>query len=310
MANRNYDIIIVGGGPAGLSAGIYAARARLKSLLIEKGVVGGAIINTGTVENYPGFAHGVTGLELTELMNEQAKKFGLEMVTAEVAALELNGDQKIIKTTDGDFSTRAVVVASGTERAKLGVPGEEQFIGRGVGFCAVCDACLYRDRVVAVVGGGNAAINEALELAKFATKVIVIHRRDELRATKIVQERAFAAPNIEFMWNTVVEAIEGDQLVNKIKVRNVITGEKSDLPVSGIFVATGSKPNTEFLKGQVPLNEAGAVIVNERMETAVPGILAAGDVRVNSIRQVISAAGDGATAAIFAEKYLVEKFKH
>jgi len=307
MANHVYDVIIIGGGPAGLSAGIYAARARLKSLLIEKMAVGGTMVNAGVVENYPGFPHGVGGLELAELINEQVKKFGLETVIAEVTRLEIKDDQKIVKTSGGDFITRAVIIASGSERAKLGVPGEQEFIGRGVAFCAVCDACFYRDLRVAVVGGGNAAINEALELTKFAAKVIVIHRRDELRATRILQEKAFANPKMEFLWNTVVEAIEGDEVVRRLRLRNVVTGEKSILEVSGIFVATGSKPNTEFVSGLVPLDEAGAIITNERMETGVPGIFAAGDIRSNSIRQVVAAVGDGAVAAIFAEKYIVEK---
>ena len=310
MPDQEYDVIIIGGGPAGLSAGIYTARARLKSVLIEKMATGGAIVNAGEVENYPGFPKGIGGLELTQQMDEQAKKFGLESIIAEVTELEIKEDKKIIKTSGGDLTAKAVIVASGSERAKLGVPGEDKYMGKGVGYCAVCDGFLYRDKVVAVVGGGNAAINEALELAKFASKVIVIHRRNELRATKIVQERAFATPNMEFMWNTVIEAIEGDDLVRRLRVCNVATDEKSAVDVSGVFVATGSKPNTEFLKGIVPLDETGTVIVNEKMETAVPGILAAGDVRVNSIRQVVSAAGDGAVAAIYAEKYIHEKFKH
>jgi len=310
MPDQEYDVIIIGGGPAGLSAGIYTARARLKSVLIEKMATGGAIVNAGEVENYPGFPKGIGGLELTQQMDEQAKKFGLESIIAEVTELEIKEDKKIIKTSGGDLTAKAVIVASGSERAKLGVPGEDKYMGKGVGYCAVCDGFLYRDKVVAVVGGGNAAINEALELAKFASKVIVIYRRNELRATKIVQERAFATPNMEFMWNTVIEAIEGDDLVRRLRVCNVATDEKSAVDVSGVFVATGSKPNTEFLKGIVPLDETGTVIVNEKMETAVPGILAAGDVRVNSIRQVVSAAGDGAVAAIYAEKYIHEKFKH
>jgi len=304
---REYDVVIIGGGPAGLTAGIYAARARLKSLLLEKGATGGWIVNAGLVENYPGFPDGVNGLELADAMQQQAVKLGLETLTAEVTGLELRGNQKIVKTNEGGITARAVIVAGGSDRIKLGIPGEEEFTGRGVAYCAVCDGYFYRDVPVAVVGGGNAAMNEALELTKFASKITLIHRREELRATKILQERALAEPKIEFLWNTVVEAIEGEDTVKKLRLKNVKTGEKSTLDISGIFVAAGFRPNTGYLKNIVDLAENGTIITNEKMETNVPGILAAGDIRANSIRQVAAAVGDGAVAAIYAEQHITGK---
>ena len=304
MANREYDVIIVGGGPAGLTAGLYTARARRNSLLIEKVATGGWIINAELVENYPGFPQGINGLELADLMSEQAKKYGLEIFLAEVTGLELKGGQKIVKTTEGDFAAKAVIIAGGSDRVKLGVPGEQEFTGKGVAYCAICDAAFFRDLPVAVAGGGNAAINEALHLSKFASKVIMIHRRQELRAIRILQERAFAEPKIEFLWDTVVEAIEGADVVKRLRLRNVLSGEKSTLDISGIFVAIGSKPNTDYLKGVLTLEANGYIATNEKMETGVPGIFAAGDIRSNSIRQLITAAGDGATAAVYAEKFI------
>ena len=303
-SNREYDVVIIGGGPSGLTAGLYASRARLSSLLIEKAATGGYIVNAGLVENYPGFPQGISGLELAELMNKQAAKYGLETLLAEVNGLELRGKQKVVKTTEGDIVAKAVIIAGGSDRVKLGVPGEEEFTGKGVAYCALCDAAFYRDLPVAVVGGGNAAINEALELSKFASKVTVIHRRQELRAVRILQERAFAEPKIEFLWNAVVEAIEGEDMVKRLRLRNVLTGEKSVLAISGIFVAIGFKPNTDYLKGILSLDATGAIITNEKMETEVPGIFAAGDIRSGSIRQVIAAAGDGAVAAIYAERFI------
>lgn len=308
MATKQaYDVVIIGGGPAGLTAGIYAARARLKSLLIEKGAMGGWVINAGVVENYPGFPDGINGLELADAMQQQAVKFGLKMLTAEVTGLELKGERKTLKTSEGDIMARAVIVAGGSDRVKLGVPGEEEFTGRGVAYCAVCDGYFYRGVPVAVVGGGNAALNEALELTKFASKVTVIHRRDELRATKILQERAFAEPKIRFLWNTVVEAIEGEDTVKRLRLKNVQTGDKSTLDISGVFVTVGFKPNTGYLKNVVTLADDGTIITNEKMETDVPGIFAAGDIRSSSIRQVAAAVGDGAVAAIYAEHYLAGK---
>ena len=303
-SKREYDVVIIGGGPAGLTAGIYTARAKLSSLLIEKMAAGGLVVNAGLVENYPGFPRGISGLELAEAIQQQAAKFGLETLTAEVTGLELKGKQKVVKTTEGSMVAKAVIIASGSERVKLGVPGEEKFAGRGVAYCAICDAAFYKDLPVAVVGGGNAAINEALELGKFASRVIVIHRRQELRATRILQESAFAEPKIEFLWNTVVEAIEGKEMVERLRLRNVLTGEESVLKVSGIFVAVGFKPNTDYLKGVLSLDANGAIITNEKMETNVPGIFAVGDIRANSIRQVVAAAGDGAVAAIYAGRFI------
>jgi thioredoxin reductase (NADPH) len=302
--SKDYDVIIIGGGPAGLSAGIYASRARLRTLLIEKGAVGGMIINAPLVENYPGFTDGVSGIDLTAAMHKQATRFGLETLTAEVTGLSVDGKAKIVKTSAGDLSARAVIIAGGSERQKLGVPGEAEYTGKGVSYCATCDGAFFRDKVVAVIGGGNSAVTEALELTKFASRVIVIHRRHELRATKIVQEKAFAEKKIEFLWDSVVTAILGGTFVNKIRVRNVKTNQEAAIAVDGVFVSVGSQPATAYLKGAVTLNANGAVVVNDKMETGVPGVYAAGDIRADSIRQVIGAAGDGAIAAVNAGKYI------
>jgi thioredoxin reductase (NADPH) len=301
---KEYDVVIIGGGPAGLSAGIYTARARLNSLLIERGVVGGQIINSEWVENYPGFAEGISGFDLTQAMHQQATKFGLETITAEVTGIKVNGEQKVVKTSQDDFTAKAIIIANGSERQKLDIPGEAEFTGKGVSYCATCDAAFFRDKPVAVVGGGNAAITEALQLSKFASRIIVIHRRDQLRAMNILQEKAFAEPKIEFLWDTVVEEIVGETFVNQMRVRNVKTGQESFLDVSGVFMAIGFKPNTDYLKDILTLDATGAIVTNDRMETDVPGILAAGDIRSNSIRQVFGAAGGGATAAIYAERYI------
>ena len=304
--NNEYEVIIIGGGPAGLSAGLYAARARLRSLLLERGMMGGLITETPLVENYPGFAQGISGVELGQLMHEQAAKYGLEISLSEVTGLELKEEKKVVITTKGRFTAKAVIIATGSERSKLGIPGEEEFTGRGVSYCGTCDAPFFKQRRVAIVGGGNVAITEALHLAKFASEVKLIHRRDQLRATRILQEKAFAEPKIEFIWNTVVEEIEGKDMVKQLKLRQVKTGEKSILSVDGVFISVGISPNTAFVKGSIPLDSAGYIITNAKMETEIPGIFAAGDVRLNSAKQAITAAGDGATAAIYAGKFITE----
>lgn len=302
-SHKEYDVIIIGGGPAGLSAGIYTARARLKSLLLERGAIGGQIINTEFVENYPGI-ESVGGIELTMAMHKQAEKFGLETVIADVTGIDVKDKQKLVRTTRDEFVAKAVIITGGSERQKLGIPGEAEYTGKGVSYCATCDGAFFRDKQVAVVGGGNAAITEALELAKFATKITVIHRRDELRATKILQEKAFAEPKIEIMWDTVIDEIKGDTFVTLLKVRNVKTDKVSDLEVSGVFMAVGFKPNTDYLKGILEVDSTGAVVIGNNMETSVSGVFAAGDIRSSSIRQVIAAAGDGAVAAVNAERYI------
>jgi thioredoxin reductase (NADPH) len=301
---KEYDVIIIGGGPAGLSAGIYTSRARLSSLLIEMGVVGGRITDAELVENYPGFAEGISGAELGQLMQQQAAKYGLNIITAEVTGIEIKTKKKVVRTTKGDFNAKAVIIAIGSERGKLGIPGERELTGKGVSYCATCDAPFFKQKPVAVVGGGNAAISEALHLAKFASKVIVIHRRDRLRATRIMEEKARAEPRIEFLWNTVVTKIDGKDTVKRLKLRQVKASEEFTLDVAGLFIAVGLKPSANFLKGVLPLDRAGYIITNDRMETKMPGIFAAGDIRQHSPRQAITAAGDGATAAIFAERFL------
>lgn len=302
--NKEYEVIIIGGGPAGLSAGLYTSRARLGSLLIERGLVGGQIVNAERVENYPGFPEGISGLELAQLMHQQATKYELETLLAEATGIELKEGQKVVKTTEANFIAKAVIIAGGSERDKLGIPGEKEFTGKGVSYCATCDAAFFKEQPVAVVGGGDAAITEALHLTQFASRIIVIHRRHQLRASRILQEKAFAEPKIEFRWNTTVEEIKGEDVVKRLSLCNVITGEKSTSDVAGIFVSIGFKPNTAYLKEILPLDATGHITTNEKMETQIPGIFAAGDIRYNSARQAVTAAGDGVTAAIYAERFI------
>jgi thioredoxin reductase (NADPH) len=304
VKNKEVDVVIIGGGPAGLSAGIYTSRARLRSVLLEKGIIGGNIVNAELVENYPGFPDGISGYDLTQLMYKQATKFGMVTETAAVAGVKFSGERKLISTAAGDFSARAVIIAGGSEHQKLGVPGEVEFTGKGVSYCATCDGAFFKDKAVAVIGGGDAAITEALALTKFASKITLIHRRGELRATGVMREKIQAEPRIEFHWNSAVEEITGELFVKSICIRNLINGNKSSIDVSGVFVSIGFKPNTDYLKGILTLDDGGAIVTNEKMETGIPGVFAAGDIRANSIRQVVSAAGDGATAAVYAEKYI------
>lgn len=301
---REYEIVIVGGGPAGLSAGLYAARAERRTLLVERKVTGGQIALTSTVENYPGFPDGVNGFDLGQAMQRQAEKHGMATAYTDVTSIARDHGRFRLETLDGDILAPAVIVTAGADYNRLDVPGEERLTGRGVSYCATCDAAFFRDHEVAVVGGGDAAMDEGLFITRYARKVHIIHRRDTLRASKILQERAFAHPKIDFTWNTVVERIEGDQSVTGVRLRNVRTGETRTMDVQAVFVFIGQHPNTEWLSGMVRLDAGGHIPVNLWMETAVPGLFAAGDVRADSARQVASAVGDGATAAIRADHYL------
>jgi thioredoxin reductase (NADPH) len=301
-----YEVIIIGGGPAGLTAGLYTSRASLKSLLIERGIPGGQIVNASLVENYPGFPDGIPGIELASLMHQQAVKHGLEIMTAEVTGLA-RGQPYDVSTTEGSFEARAIIVAAGSEYRKLGVGGEEKLLGHGVSYCATCDGFLFRDREVAVVGGGDTAITDALELSRHARKVYVIHRRDQLRAGQVLQQRAFDQPKLEFIWSTVVEEVLGEEVVKGLRLRNVKTQQQSVLEVAGVFVAVGLMPNSRSFLDTLELDDAGYIITNETMATSTPGIFAAGDIRRNSARQVAAAVGDGVTAAMSAFRYLQER---
>lgn len=305
---RNYQVIIIGGGPAGLAAGIYTARAGLDTLLLEREMIGGQMANVDRIENFPGFPEGIGGFELGQLMQQQAEKYGVKIIYAEATGLEPTGrNRKVVKTSEGDFETSAIILTGAAKRRKLGVPGEDEFTGRGVSYCATCDGPLFRDQPVAISGGGNGAITEALHLARFASKVTVIHRRDQLRATAILQERALAEPKIEFLWNSTIDKIEGEDFVKRLRLNNVKTGVKSTLEVAGIFVSIGFEPDTGYLKGILALDSEGHIITNNEMETTVPGIFVAGDTRSKLARQIVTAAGDGATAAISAERFLTQQ---
>jgi len=305
----DYEVIIVGCGPAGLAAGLYASRGRLKALLLGKEAAGGEMRGIELVENYPGFPDGVSGAKLGLEMMKQAMKHGLQFKLAEVEGIELQKDYKVVKAKvirggEVSYLAKAVIIAGGARPMKLGVPGEDEFAGKGVSYCGVCDAPQFTERVVAVAGGSDAAITEALHLSKFASKVVLIHRRQELRATRILQERAFSEPKIEFLWNTVVEAITGDDQVKELELLNVSTSERTTLQVGGVLVRIGLEPSTSYLKGLLSLDSEGYVLVNEELETSVPGIFAAGDIRHGSARQIATAVGDGVMAALSADRFI------
>jgi len=302
-----YDVIIIGGGPGGLTAGIYTSRSRLKTLLIDMGLLGGQMTTIDHIENFPGFPKGITGAELSSFMEEQAKRFGLETAYEEVIGLKLEGELKIAETNNSSFKAESIIISTGTEWRRLGIPGEENFIGKGVSFCATCDGAFFKDLPIVVVGGGDSALTEALYLTKFAKEVTIIHRRDTLRAAKIYQERAFSNPKIKFLLNSVVEEIKGDKIVHSIIVRNVKTNELKEYPTEGVFLFIGRTPRTQFLKGLIKTDEAGYILTNENCETSIKGIFAAGDCRKKLLYQISTAVGDGATAAFAAEKYLEEK---
>jgi len=302
-----YKVIIVGGGPAGLTAGLYTSRSRLNTLLIEIGLLGGQMTITELIENYPGFPQGINGDELSRLMEEQAKRFELEVVSQDVAEVKLEGDKKVVKTEEGSYLCEALIICTGTEYRKLGVPGEKEFAGKGVSYCATCDGVFFKDSQIVVVGGGDSALTEALYLTKFVKELTIVHRRDALRGTKIYQERVFANPKIKLLWNSVIQEIKGDSVVRSVIVKNVKTGEVNEHPIEGAFLFVGLLPRTQFLKGLVNVDEAGYIITDENCETSVKGIFAAGDCRKKLLRQVATAVGDGATAAFAVEKYLEGK---
>jgi len=303
MANV-YDIVIIGGGAAGFTAGLYAARDRCRALLLERFSAGGQVLNCEHIENYPGFPEGIAGYSLGPLLQQQATNLGLEMKLAEVHEVRLDGETTVLQTDDGEVRAKALIIATGSSFTKLGIPGEDEFFGNGVSHCASCDGAFFMDQPVAVVGGGDAALDEGMHLTQYASQVTIIHRRDTLRACQLLQERARSKEKLAFRWNTVVQAIEGDDTVRRIQIADVKTGERSQLEVGGVFLYIGLTPNTQFLNGLLPLNERGQIITDLSMRTAIPGILAAGDVRCESSRQLISAAGDGATAALAAVRYL------
>ena len=306
-----YDLIILGAGPAGLSAAIYAGRDRLDTLLIEKGQDGGQIAITNEIENYPGSkVEGESGPSLIKRMSEQVAKFGAERVSDTIKSVELDGDVKVLHGANGDYQAKAVILATGAHPRPIGCKNEEKFVGRGISFCATCDANFFEDFEVYVVGGGNSAVEEAMYLTNYARKVTVIHRRDQLRADELVQEKTFKTPKLHFMWNSVVEEVDGDDLLNKMIVKNTKTGELTTIEADpedglfGLFGFIGNLPNTDFLKGAVELDDHGYIKTDEDMHTNVAGVFAAGDVRPKSLRQVVTAAADGAIAAKQAYKYV------
>ncbi len=302
--DQTYDIAIIGGGPAGLTAGIYASRARLKTLLVEKALPGGQASTTYNIENYPGFPEGVSGMELTQKMEEQARKCGLEIAWANVTSLKTNKTHHQIITDTKTIKTRTIILSGGCINRPLNVKGEKEFRGRGVSYCATCDGPFYKDKNIMVIGGGNAAVEEAIYLTRYARQVTIVHRRDELRADKIVQEKARENSKIYFLWNSVIEEITGDNQVKEVVVKDVKTEKTSRLPVEGLFIYIGSNPQTEFIKDIIKLDQDNYIMVDDKMQTNIPGIFAAGDIRSKAFKQIVCACADGALAAKNAGEYL------
>lgn len=304
MENYEFDTVILGGGPAGLAAGIYASRGAIKTAIVDANMMGGQPSNYLELENYPGYPL-IGGYDLMEKFEEHADKFGVnKFPMQEIESVDLLSTPKVIKTKEAEFKCKTVILAMGAQPMKLGVPGEKEFVGRGVSYCAVCDGAFYRDKVVTVVGGGNAAVEEAMYLTKFASKVYLVHRRDELRADKIVQERAFKNEKLEFIWNSVVKEIKGDDLVHTAVLENTKTGEIKNLETNGVFPYIGMRPNVELINGQVEQDKGGFIVTDSTMKTSVEGVYAIGDIRNTPLRQVITAASDGAIGAVYAVKYI------
>jgi thioredoxin reductase (NADPH) len=304
MKSVDYELIIIGGGPAGLTAGLYAARSGLNVILIEKIVPGGQIMITDWIENYPGFPDGLSGPDLVQKMTDQVKRFDLSIESNEVVSVDFSEPVKKITLNDRTLTSHAIIIATGASPKKLGIPGEETFFGKGISSCATCDGPFFKDSIVAAVGGGDTAVQESLFLTKFAKKVYLIHRRDKLRAAAILQKRAFANEKIEMIWDSVLTDISGLTHVENITVKNVKTGDKTQISVDGCFIWVGTIPNAQFLGNSLKLDEYGFIISDLNMETSVPGVFAAGDVRNTPLRQVVTAVGDGAIAAISAENYI------
>jgi thioredoxin reductase (NADPH) len=301
------DLIIIGAGPAGLTAGLYAARAQVKPLILVGQTFGGQAATTDEMENYPGYPEGIGGMALAEQMANQAKRFGAEIDYEEVVSVALDKYPFEIKTHGPTFHARSLIICTGTSARRLGVPGEQRFIGRGVSFCATCDGYFYKDKTVVVVGGGDSALDEGLYLTRFAKEVIIVHRRDKLRANALLQSRARSNEKIRFVYDTVVEEILGENSVTGVRVRNVVTEEENVIPCDGVFVYIGLIPNTQLFKGQLELTSDGYIVTDKRQRTSVPGVYAAGDVQDPWFRQVVVAAGAGAAAAIEAERFLSEQ---
>lgn len=300
-------LIIIGSGPAGFTAGIYAGRSNLSPLLVAGPSLGGQVALTSEVDNYPGFPNGTTGTELAQFMQKQAERFGTRVVMDQVTAVDLSTHPFKVKTYSGTYQTKALIVATGASPRKLGVPGEKEFTGRGVSYCATCDGFFFTGRRIVVVGGGDSAVEEAMYLTKFATEVHLIHRRDRLRAEQVMQERAFRNEKIKFIWDSVVTEILGDQNgVTGVRVKNVRTGDEFEHPVGGVFIYVGTVPNTQFLGGQLEQNDRGYIVTDRRCHTSVPGVFAAGDVQEWVLPQISTAVGSGAMAAMEAEKFIAE----
>lgn len=299
-----FDTIIIGGGPAGLSAGLYAARSRMKTLIIERAKYGGQATTTDELENYPGSIEDCTGTSLSQRMRKQAEEFGTEFLKDEVVDVQLDGDIKTIKCRKGEYQAKTIIIATGATPRLGGFKNEIELRGKGVSYCATCDADFFTDLDIAVIGGGDSAITEAIYLAKFGETVTVIHRRDSLRAAKSLQEKAFNNPKIKFIWDSIPLEAKGEEILESLVIKNVKTGEETELPVNGCFVFVGYLPISELFKGKINMTERGDIITDEEMRTNIPGVFAAGDVREKSLRQVITAAADGAIAATNAEHYI------
>jgi thioredoxin reductase (NADPH) len=302
---KNYDIAILGAGPAGLTAGLYAGRGGLKAAIIEKMMPGGLVANTERIDNYPGFPEGISGYELAQRMEQQARKFGAEILSAQAESVSVENKYQLIKLSDGStVKSRALIIATGAFPKTLGVPGEREFLGKGVSYCAVCDGAFFRNQPVAVLGGGDSAVQEAIYLAALTSKVTVIHRRDALRAADSIQKVAFANDKIEFAWSRDILAIEGSGQVSGVRVMDKQTLKEEIIPAAGVFIYVGYKPNSDLVKGIVRTDEQGYIITDDKMATSVPGIFACGDVRQKLVRQISGAVGDAATAAIAAQQYM------